>query len=128
MIITIKIISLPVLYVSGHSRPSLANIAKLMQNAETCLRNYQGYDMLKVYCSKYQGTFALMSQSIPTGYIPTAGNPRGLAQKTCPGGQDLTFKSFPMAENSTRAGIFMKNESETSKNCVDQIFTGEKNK
>ena len=59
MIITIIIISLPVLNFSGHSRPSLANIAKLMQNAEPCLRHYQGYDMSKVYCSKYQGTFAL---------------------------------------------------------------------
>ena len=50
-IITIKIISLPVLNVRGHNRPSLANIAKLMQNAEPCLGHYQGYDMSKAYCS-----------------------------------------------------------------------------
>ena len=36
------------------------------------------------------------------------GNPRGLAQKDCPGGRDLTFESFPMAGNSTRAGILWK--------------------
>ena len=48
-----------------------------------------------------------MSQSIPTGYIPS-GNPRGLAQKDCLGGQDLTFESFPGAGNSTRAGIMWK--------------------
>ena len=34
----------------------------------------------------------LMSQSIPTGYIPP-GQPSGLAQKTCPEGQDVTFES-----------------------------------
>ena len=48
-----------------------------------------------------------MSQSIPTGYIPP-GNPRGLAQKHCPGGRDLTFESCPGAGNSTRAGILWK--------------------
>ena len=48
-----------------------------------------------------------MSQSIPTGYIPP-GNPRGLAQKDCPGGRDLTFESCPGAGNSTRAGILWK--------------------
>ena len=46
----------------------------------------------------------VMSQSIPTGYIPPV-NPRGLAQKTCPGGRDLTFQSCPGAENSTRTRI-----------------------
>ena len=49
----------------------------------------------------------LMSQSIPTGYIPP-GNPRGLAQKNCLGGRDLTFESCPGAGNSTRAGILWK--------------------
>ena len=33
---------------------------------------------------------SVMSQSIPTGYIPP-GNPRGLAQKTCPGGSGFDF-------------------------------------
>ena len=32
----------------------------------------------------------LMSQSIPTGYIPP-GSPRGLAQKHCPGGSGFDF-------------------------------------
>ena len=36
------------------------------------------------------------------------GNPRGSAQKNCPGGRDLTFESCPGAENSTRAGILRK--------------------
>ena len=52
--------------------------------------------------------FILMSQSIPTGYIPPPGNPRGLAQKHCPGGRDLTFESCLGAGNSTRAGILWK--------------------
>ena len=34
----------------------------------------------------------LMSQSIPTGYIPP-GQPPGISSKTLPGGRDLTFKS-----------------------------------
>ena len=49
----------------------------------------------------------VMSQSIPTGYIPP-GNPGGFAQKNCPGGRDLTFEGFPGAGNSTRAGILWK--------------------
>ena len=67
----------------------------------------------------------VMSQSIPTGYIPP-GNPRGLAQKTFPGGRDLTFKSCPGAGNSTRTGILWK--MKLQKNSVDQIFTGETKK
>ena len=49
----------------------------------------------------------VMSQSIPTRYIPP-GNPRGLAQKDCPGDWDLTFESCPGAGNSTKAGILWK--------------------
>ena len=36
------------------------------------------------------------------------GNPRGLAQKDCPGGWDLTFESCPGAGNSAKAGILWK--------------------
>ena len=49
----------------------------------------------------------VLSQSIPTGYIPL-GNPQGLAQKHCPEGWDLTFKSCPGAGTSTRAGLLWK--------------------
>ena len=66
-----------------------------------------------------------MSQSVPTGYIPPPGNPQGLAQKTCPGGRDLTFESCPGAGNSTRTGILWKMKVKLQKNSVDQIFTGE---
>ena len=48
-----------------------------------------------------------MSQSIPTAYIPP-GNPRGLAQKTCPGGRDLTFKIAPGAGIRQRQGFCEK--------------------
>ena len=64
-----------------------------------------------LYCAGYKGMagrrWRLMSQSIPTGYIPP-GNPLGLAQKHCLGGRDLTFESCLGAGNSTRAGIFWK--------------------
>ena len=56
---------------------------------------------------KFHNKHTIMSQSIPTGYIPP-GNPRGLAKKDCPGGRDLTFESCPGAGNSTRAGILWK--------------------
>ena len=48
-----------------------------------------------------------MSQSIPTGYIPS-GQPPGISSKKCPGGRDLTFESCLGAGNSTRAGILWK--------------------
>ena len=70
---------------------------------------------------------SLMSQSIPTGYIPP-GNPRGLAQKTCPGGQNLTFESCPGTGNSTRAGIWWKMKLKLHKNSVNHVFTGENKK
>ena len=69
-----------------------------------------------------------MSQSIPTGYTP----PRqslGISSKTCPGGRDLTFRSCPRGGGGRefdKGRDFVKNESETSKNCLDQIFTGKK--
>ena len=67
----------------------------------------------------------VMSQSIPTGYIP--GQPPGLAQETCPGGRDLTFESCLGAGNPARPGILWKMKVKFQKNSVDQIFTG-KNK
>ena len=48
----------------------------------------------------------IMSQSIPTGYIPPRATPGD--KKHCPGGRDLTFESCPGAGNSTRAGILWK--------------------
>ena len=46
----------------------------------------------------------IMSQSIPTGYIPP-GQPREISSKTLSGGRDLTFESCLGAGNSTRAGF-----------------------
>ena len=69
-----------------------------------------------------------MSQSIPTGCIPPPGQPLGLAQKTCPGGRDLTFESCPGAGNSTRAGILWKIKVKLQKNSVDQILLQVKTK
>ena len=66
-----------------------------------------------------------MSQSIPTGYSPP-GNPRGLAQKTCLGGLDLTFESYPGVGNSTRTGTLWKMKVKLQKNSVDQILTKDK--
>ena len=46
--------------------------------------------------------------SVNSNWVHLPGNPWGLAQKTCPGGRDLTFESFPGAGNSTRTGILWK--------------------
>ena len=62
----------------------------------------RGAKILPVY-----NPVGIMSQSILTGYIPP-GNPRGLAQKHCPRGRDLTFESCPGVGNLTRAGILWK--------------------
>ena len=56
------------------------------------------------------------------------GNPRELAQKTCPGARDLTFESSPGAGNSTRTEILWKMKVKLQNNSVHQIFTGENKK
>ena len=61
-----------------------------------------------------------MSQSIPTGYIPT-GNPRGLARKHCPGGRDLTFESCPGGREFDKGGDFVEIQSETFCPCIGFI-------
>ena len=43
--------------------------------------------------------------SVNSNWVHPPGQPPGLAQKTCPGGRDLAFKSCPGTGNSTRAGI-----------------------
>ena len=61
---------------------------------------------------------------VNSNWVHPSGNPLGLAQKTCPGGQDLTFESCPGTGNSTRTGILRKMKVKFQKNSVDQIFTG----
>ena len=46
--------------------------------------------------------------SVNSNWVHPLGNPRGFAQKNCPGGRELTFESCPGAGNSTRAGFFWK--------------------
>ena len=66
--------------------------------------------------------------SVNSHWVHPPGQPRGLAQKSCPGGRDLTFESCPGDENSTRVGILWKMKLKLQKNSVDQIFTGENKK
>ena len=54
----------------------------------------------------------LTCQSVPTGYIPPD-NPRGLAQKDCPGGRDLTYESCPGAGEFDKGRDFVEIERET---------------
>ena len=65
-----------------------------------------------------------MSQSVPTGYI-SPGNARGLAQKTCLKWSGFDFRKLPGGQEFDNGLGFVENESETSKNSVDQIFRGE---
>ena len=70
-----------------------------------------------------------LNVSVNSNWVHPLGNPRGLAQKTCLGGQDLTFESCLGARNSTRTGILWKMKVKLHRNSVDQIFTDEnKNK
>ena len=65
----------------------------------------------KLHKSPYKHRFIAGSSnvSVNSNWVhPPPGNPRGLAQKHCPGGRDLTFDSCPGAGNSTRAGILWK--------------------
>ena len=66
--------------------------------------------------------------SVNSNWVHPPGNPRGLAQKTCPGGRDLTFEICPGAGNSTKTGILWKIKVKLQKNSVDQIFTDESKK
>ena len=52
-------------------------------------------------------TYILCLSQFQLGTSPP-GNPRGLAQKHCLGGRDLTSESCPGPGNSTRAGILWK--------------------
>ena len=62
-----------------------------------------------------------MSQSIPTGYIPPPGNPRGLAQKNSLGGWDLTSESCPGGWEFDRGGDFVEIQSDTFCPCIGFI-------
>ena len=68
---------------------------------------------------RHQCNRALCLSQFQLGTSLPPGNPRGFAQKncpggrdltfeSCPGGRDLTFESYPGAGNSTRAGVLWK--------------------
>ena len=84
-------------------------IAKEFKMHKKCCREYTRI------CTKETSTLAgklehevqLCLSQFQLGTSPP-GNPRGLAQKHCAGGRDLTFESCPGAGNSTRAGILWK--------------------
>ena len=59
-----------------------------------------------------------MSQQIPAGYNPPR-NPCGLAQKNCPGHQDLTFESCRGGQEFDKGLDFVENESEYNIHCFN---------
>ena len=65
--------------------------------------------------------FVKYNVSVNSNWVHPPGNPRGLAQKTCPGGRHLTFESCQGAGNSTRAGILWKMKLKLPKNSGEQI-------
>ena len=66
-------------------------------------------------CIKVTTMSLLCLSQFQLGTSPPPGNPQGLAQKTCPGGRDLTFEICPGAGNSTRAGILWKMKTKLQK-------------
>ena len=65
----------------------------------------------------------IMSQSIPTGYIPPR-QPPGISSKRLPGGWDLTFESWPGGWEFDKGGDFVEIESETF--CLSIGFISDK--
>ena len=57
-------------------------------------------------------------------WVHPLGQPPGLAQKTCPGGRDLIFLKLPRGREFDKGRDYVENEVETSKNSLDQFFTG----
>ena len=62
---------------------------------------------------------SIMSQSIPTGYIPP-GNPRGLAQKIARG-SGFDFRKLPGGREFDKGGDFVEIQSETFCPCIGFI-------
>ena len=56
----------------------------------------------------------VMSQSIPTGYIPP-GQPPGINSNSLPGGSRFDFRKLPGGREFDKDRDFVENESETSK-------------
>ena len=54
----------------------------------------------------------IMSQSIPTGYIPP-GQPPGISSKRLPGGSGFDFRNLPGGREFDKGGDFVEIESET---------------
>ena len=55
----------------------------------------------------------VMSQSIPTGYIPT-GQPPGISSKNLRGRSEFDFRKLPGGQEFDKDRDFVENESETS--------------
>ena len=84
-----------------------------------CLKNCynQGNSTLllrRLYLSQYQLGTSLRATP-------------GISSKNLPGGSGFDFYKLCRGREFDKGRDFVKNESETLKNCVDQIFTGEKN-
>ena len=52
--------------------------------------------------------------SVSSNWVHPQGNPRGLAQKTCPVGPDLIFESCPGGREFDKGRDNVENEIETS--------------
>ena len=67
--------------------------------------------------------------SVNSNWVHTPGQPPGITSKNLPKGVGIwLLKVARGPENIWQGPGFVKNESETSKNCVDQVFTGENRK
>ena len=68
----------------------------------------------------------LRNVSVNSNWVHPPGQPPGISSKNLPGGSGCDFEKLPRGREFDKGRDFVENESETSKNCVDQIFTGEK--
>ena len=63
---------------------------------------------------------ALMSQSVPTGYIPPR-QPPGISSKTLPGGSGFDFWKLPGGREFDKGGDFVEIQSEIFCPCIGFI-------
>ena len=73
-------------------------------------------------------TCVLHNVSVNSNWVHPPGQPPGISSKNLPRGSGFDFRKLPGEREFDKGWYYVENEIETSKNSVDQIFTGEKKK
>ena len=79
----------------------LANLTKNLEEARKPVILHSGVAKDVLLCNLNCVWFCNPYVSVNSNWVHTPGQPRGLAQKNCPGGRNLTFESCSGAGSST---------------------------